>query len=81
MTYAPGSVRVLRQQSGTLALAALSRQTMRKTGLLYRIRSFIADAFGISDDQARNGAWWEIDLIIVVLGAAIIVGGLAWTQL
>lgn len=45
------------------------------------LRSFLADLLGIRDVSARNGDWWEIDLIIVVLGGALAAGVIAWFNL
>jgi hypothetical protein len=53
---------------------------MRKKGPLYKVRSALAGLLGIGDEQARNGVWWEIDLIIVVLVGAFALGAFAWMQ-
>jgi hypothetical protein len=45
------------------------------------LRSFIAGILGIRDDSARNGDWWEIDLILVILGGSIIAGVTAFLSL
>jgi hypothetical protein len=55
--------------------------SMPKRGPLYQLRSILAGLFGISDERARNGVWWEIDFIIVLLLGAFGLGAYAWTQL
>lgn len=54
---------------------------MRRDGPLYHLRSALAGLLGISDEKARNGTWWEMDLIIVVLVGAFALGAFAWVQL
>jgi hypothetical protein len=55
--------------------------SMPKRSPLYQLRSILAGLFGISDERARNGVWWEIDFIIVLLLGAFGLGAYAWTQL
>jgi hypothetical protein len=38
------------------------------------LRAWLAEAFGIRDDAAKNGEWWEIDFVIVILFGAILAG-------
>lgn len=54
---------------------------MRRRSFVYRIRFALAALFGISSEEARNGDWWEIDLAMVVLAGAFMLGAIAWTQL
>jgi len=54
---------------------------MSKRGPLYQLRSYFAGLLGISDERARNGVWWEIDFIIILLLGAFAYGAYAWTQL
>jgi hypothetical protein len=51
---------------------------MPNRGPLYRLRSFVAARFGIADERARDGTWWEIDLVIVFFAGVIAWGFLAW---
>ena len=54
---------------------------MPKRGPLYQLRSILAGLLGISDERARDGVWWEIDFIIVLLLGAFGLGAYAWTQI
>lgn len=54
---------------------------MRQRGSLYRLRSALAARLGISSEQASDGAWWEIDLILAILAGAIALAIFAWLQL
>lgn len=45
------------------------------------LRSFLADLLGVRNESARNGDWWEMDLIIVVLGGVFAAGIIAWFSL
>jgi hypothetical protein len=54
---------------------------MRRQGIINRLRGHIADTLGIRSDDAAAGKWWEIDLILVILGGAFAVGIAALTQL
>lgn len=54
---------------------------MRRRGIINRLRSHIAHTLGIGSDDAANGKWWEIDLIIVILGGAFALGIVALIQL
>lgn len=54
---------------------------MRRNGPLYQLRSALAGLLGISDERARNGTWWEMDLMIVALMGAFALGAFAWAQL
>lgn len=38
------------------------------------LRSWIAARLGIKDRSARDGSWWEIDLILVFLGGVCALG-------
>lgn len=55
--------------------------SMRLRSFLYQVRSAFALLLGISSENARNGDWWEIDLVLVVLAGAFVLGAIAWTQL
>jgi hypothetical protein len=54
---------------------------MRRNGFLYQLRSALSALFGISSEEARSGDWWEIDLAMVVLAGAFVLGTIAWIQL
>ncbi len=54
---------------------------MRLRSFLYQVRSAFALLLGISSENARNGDWWEIDLMLVVLAGAFVLGAIAWTQI
>jgi hypothetical protein len=47
---------------------------MRRRGIINRLRGHIADTLGIRSDDAAQGKWWEVDLIIVIFGGAIVMG-------
>jgi hypothetical protein len=49
--------------------------------MLRRIRSVIAGLLGIKAEAAKNGEWWEIDLVLVILLGAAAAGFIAWTFL
>lgn len=70
-----------RTRSGKLIDILVKILAMRKPSLLYHLRSFVAGLLGLSDKQARNGGWWEIDLVLVFFAGVIVLGGLAWVQL
>ncbi len=55
--------------------------SMRLRSFLYQVRSAFALLLGISSENARNGDWWEIDLMLVVLAGAFVLGAIAWTQI
>lgn len=54
---------------------------MPRTNFIYRLRSWIAQRFEIQDEAARRGDWWEIDLIVVILLGAIVLGVWAWIEM
>jgi hypothetical protein len=54
---------------------------MRGRGPIYRLRSTLAALLGISSEQASDGVWWEIDLLLVALAGAIAMGIFAWIQI
>ncbi len=54
---------------------------MKRTGLIFKLRSAVAALFGIAADDARRGLWWEIDLLLVVLIGALALGVAAWSEL
>jgi hypothetical protein len=56
-------------------------RVMRRPGPLHQLRSVLADLLGISDERARDGSWWEIDLIIAFLIGVFVLGAFAWTQI
>ncbi|WP_267886227.1 hypothetical protein [Porphyrobacter sp. AAP60] len=41
----------------------------------------MAQRLGIKDDSAKNGDWWEIDFILVILLGSLLAGGIAWSSL
>lgn len=45
---------------------------------LDQARSLIAKIFGISAQEARDGSWWETDLILVIILGALLLGISAW---
>ena len=45
------------------------------------MRTAIAGLFGVANEDARTGQWWEVDAIFVVLLAAFILGIGAWLDL
>ena len=54
---------------------------VRKPNIIDRLRATLADRLGIRDEASKNGLWWEIDLIMVILAGAIAAGILAFVQL
>lgn len=54
---------------------------MLRRGPIYRLRSTLAALLGISSEQASDGVWWEIDLLLVTLAGAIAMGIFAWMQI
>lgn len=48
---------------------------------LHQVRSKIASLFDTSDEQAKRGMWWEIDLLFVILLGAFGLGLAAWVEL
>jgi hypothetical protein len=42
------------------------------------IRGTLARLLGVHAQEAASGEWWEIDLILVVLAGAAVMGGIAW---
>lgn len=48
---------------------------------MHFLRSLLADLLSVRDESARDGSWWETDLILVLLTGAIVAGALAWLQL
>ncbi len=44
---------------------------------MWRLRSWIVALLDIRDESARNGDWWETDLILVFLLGVFLVGGIA----
>lgn len=49
--------------------------------MLRLIRSALAAMMGLSSEAARNGDWWEIDLILVVLLGSAALGLIAWVSI
>ena len=54
---------------------------MQRRGIINRIRGHIAHALGVSNDAAPDGKWWEVDLILVILGGALAIGIAAFIKL
>lgn len=54
---------------------------MHKRGIIYRLRATLAGLLGIRSEAANKGAWWEIDLILIMLIGVFAVGVLAFSQL
>lgn len=42
------------------------------------LRTWIARRLGLESKSAKNGDWWEIDLILVILLGAAFLGAAAW---
>lgn len=55
--------------------------TMRQRRLIYRLRAHLAAILGMKSEDAITGKWWEVDLIIVILGGAFALGIAAIIQL
>ena len=62
---------------GAVHLHLLSSQIKRRR-LMARIvstaRAWVARRLGIKAPEARSGVWWEIDLVIVILTGAGLIG-------
>lgn len=56
-------------------------ESVRKPNIIDRLRATLADRLGLRDEASKNGLWWEIDLIMVILAGAIAAGILAFVQL
>ena len=54
---------------------------MQRRGPLENIRERVATLFGVSNDAARKGLWWEVDLLLVILAGAFVTGLVAWNEL
>lgn len=54
---------------------------MKRKGLLYRLRSTAARMFGVTHEDARAGLWWEVDLLLVILAGALMLGAAASLEL
>jgi hypothetical protein len=52
-----------------------------RRGPIYLLRSAIAAVFGVASKEAKQGGWWEIDLLLVVLAGALLWGAAAWGEL
>ena len=46
--------------------------------MLRALRSWIAAKLDIKDESAKNGDWWEVDLLIVVIFGSFLSAILAW---
>jgi len=44
---------------------------------LRSLRSWLADRLGVRAEAAKNGDWWEIDLILVVVLGSVAAGLIA----
>lgn len=40
-------------------------------------RAWLSRRLGLSEKPAKDGSWWEIDLILVIFGGSILLGLLA----
>jgi hypothetical protein len=49
--------------------------------LIFHLRAGVARALGIKAREAGAGQWWEVDLVLVVLGGSLALGLWAFTQL
>lgn len=47
---------------------------MNPLNLIPALRRWLLDRLEIESPEARNGAWWEVDFIIVLLMASAILG-------
>ena len=45
------------------------------------VRKWLMKRLGITSEQAADGEWWEVDLILAIIFAAIVGGGLAFSRL
>jgi hypothetical protein len=54
---------------------------MHKGNIFRLVREWLANRLGIEDEAARNGQWWEIDLVIVIFCGSILAGLIAWAEL
>jgi hypothetical protein len=54
---------------------------MHKGNIFRLAREWVANRLGIEDEAARNGQWWEIDLVIVIFCGSIVAGLIAWAEL
>ena len=58
------------------------RRLISKVPLVIKmLRLWVMRRFGIRDEGAANGEWWEIDLIIAFIFAIFLAGGLAFIAL
>ena len=48
---------------------------------LTRIRNALAERLGIHAREARDGSWWEVDLLLVILAGSVVLGIVALVQL
>ncbi|WP_338303248.1 hypothetical protein [Erythrobacter sp. Dej080120_24] len=74
-----GSVRYSRSFSPWQEGAKFAGFAIEPLGFIARsmldfLRSWIAARLGIKDRSARDGSWWEIDLILVFLGGVCALG-------
>ena len=70
-----------RQGSTLDAFAQLCyRRQMRQRGPLYKLRSAVAALFGAKHEDARNGLWWEVDLLLLLMVGSALLGVLAWAE-
>lgn len=54
---------------------------MLRRGIIPRLRALITAVFRLKSKEAVIGKWWEIDLIIVILGGIFALGIAAIIQL
>lgn len=45
------------------------------------LRSWVLAKLGVKSEAAHRGAWWEVDLLIVILLGSALLGFAAWLQL
>lgn len=64
-----------------MAKFALRRLICKVPLVIGMLRQWVMRRFGIRSEEAANGEWWEIDLIIAFLFAIFLAGGLAFLAL
>ncbi|UAB78988.1 hypothetical protein INR77_04640 [Erythrobacter sp. SCSIO 43205] len=42
--------------------------------MIKRARSWLASRLGLRKEEAKDGSWWEIDFILVLLAGSVVWG-------